>query len=236
MRSLIGIPPCLDDGGRWRAGRHTHYIDAAYAAQVESCGGAAVYLPPAEKPEEQLAHLDGLLIPGGGDFEPPRAYPSGVHFDLVPAAQLRCDRRLLAAALERELPLLAVCYGMQLLVEHCGGQLLYDLAQDRPELGRHHLDEPDARHGLEVEPATQLWRTLGPQPQGVNSRHHQGIADAGPRLRVCGRADDGLIEAVELPGSAFCLGLQWHPERMGADHAERLFRSFVRACDERRRP
>ncbi len=234
MRSLIGIPPCLDDAERWRPGRPYHYIDAAYAACVESCGGAAVYLPLCEKPEEQLEHLDGLLIPGGGDFAPPRAYPPELHFDLVPARQLACDRRLLAGALERELPVFGICYGMQLLVDHCGGELIYDLPHDRPELGAHRLAEPEARHGLALEPGSRLWRALGAQPLGVNSRHHQGVADAGPTLRVCARADDGLVEAVELPGTGFCLGVQWHPERMGGEHAENLFRAFVRACDDRR--
>jgi putative glutamine amidotransferase len=235
MRSLIGIPPCLDDRGRWRAGRVTHYADAAYAACVESCGGAAVYLPPGEKPEAQLEHLDGLLIPGGGDFAPPRAYPPAVRFDLVPETQLACDRRLLAGALERELPVLAICYGMQLLVLHCGGSLHYDLASDRPGSGEHRLPEPDARHGLALEPGTRIRHALGTGSLGVNSSHHQGVAEAGPSLRVGARADDGLIEAVELPGASWCVGVQWHPERMRGGHAERLFESFVRACDERRR-
>jgi putative glutamine amidotransferase len=234
MRPLIGIPPALDDGGRWRAGRTYHYIDAAYAACIESCGGAAVYLPLPETSDYPLDRIDGLLIPGGGDFAPPQPYPSGVRFDRVPDAQRAGDERLLAGALECELPVLAICYGMQLLTLHCGGTLIYDLETERPELADHRIADPRARHALAVEAGSALWRAIGSQPEGVNSRHHQAVASAGPRLAVSARAGDGLIEAVELPGAAFCIGVQWHPESLGGAHAKGLFGSFVRACGERR--
>jgi putative glutamine amidotransferase len=234
MRPLIGIPPLLDDGGRWRAGRTYHYIDAAYAACIESCGGAALYLPLADKPDDQLDRIDGLLIPGGGDFAPPEPYPPQVSFDLVSPTQRAGDERLLAGALERNLPVLGICYGMQLLTLHCGGSLIYDLGTERPGLSNHRITSEAERHPLEITPNTVLWSALGAQPEGVNSRHHQGIAEAGPALAVSARAGDGLIEGVELPGATFCVGVQWHPESMGRAHAKLLFEHFVRACGERR--
>ncbi len=233
MRPLIGIPLCLDDRGRWRSGRDYHYIDSAYARAVESCGGDAVYLPLREDPAALVDRIDGLLLPGGGDFPPERSYPESVRFDATPPGQLEFDRRLLHRARERSVPLLGICYGMQLLVLERGGSLLYDIATDRPEAGPHQLGGGDGRHGLRVEPGTRLASLLGEAPEPVNSLHHQGVAKPGSGLRICARADDGVIEAVEAEDGAFCVGVQWHPEKMSGPHRERLFRAFVESCAHR---
>ena len=81
MGPLIGIPPCLDERGRWRRGRSYHYLDCAYADAVAEAGGTPVYLPQQDDPSALAGRLDGLLLPGGGDFPPPRPYPDGVDFD-----------------------------------------------------------------------------------------------------------------------------------------------------------
>ena len=230
MRPLIGIPPCLDERGRWRPTREYHYADAAYARAVAEAGGIPVYLPQQEDVAALADRLDGLLLPGGGDFAPDRAYPSGVSFDLVPARQLAFDRALLAAALERDRPVLGICYGMQLLALHCDGALHFDVATDVPGAAEHHFGDPAARHAIRVESASQLRGVLGAEEVAVNSRHHQAVADAG-RARVAARSADGIVEAVELPGARFALGVQWHPESLDARHREQLFGAFVRACD-----
>ena len=92
MRPLIGIPPCLDDRGRWRKGRDYHYVDAAYARAIAEVGGSAVYLPQEGSPALAVWHLDGLLLPGGDDLAPPAPYPDSVHFDPAPPTQLQFDR------------------------------------------------------------------------------------------------------------------------------------------------
>jgi len=230
MRPLIGIPPCLDDRGRWKPGREYQYIDIAYARAVEAHGGNAVYLPLQQEAAPLLRRIDGLLLPGGDDFPPPRTYPEHVAFEPTPPRQIDFDRRLLGQALESDLPVLAICYGMQLLALHCGGRLLYHIPTDRPEAGLHQLPEADGRHALRVETGTRLADALGRAPEPVNSLHHQGVAEPGDGLRVCAVADDGLIEAIERAGARFCIGVQWHPEKMTGPHRDRLFAAFVSAC------
>ena len=230
MRPLIGIPLCLDDRGRWNPGRRYHYIDSAYAEAVEACGGDAVYLPMQARADALTERVDGLLLPGGDDFLPARVYPEDVAFRPAPRAQIEFDGELLARSLERKLPVLAVCYGMQLLAVQHGGALHYDIPTDLPQAGPHRLPESDGRHPLRVEAGTQLAAALGDAPEPVNSLHHQGVADPGSGLRVCARADDGVIEAIERVDAAFCIGVQWHPEKLSGPHRERLFGSFVAAC------
>lgn len=230
MRPLIGIPPCLDERGRWRPGREYQYLDAAYARAVADAGGVPVYLPLHADVEQLLPRIDGLLLPGGGDLPPEIPYPAPVGFDPVPPPQLAFDRQLLGSALAGDLPVLAICYGMQLLALHCGARLYYDLATDLPEAKPHRLPEPHGRHGLRVEAGTRLALALGDAEPVVNSLHHQGVAEAAAPLRVSARADDGLIEAIEHVQQRFCVGVQWHPEKLQGPHRERLFGAFVAAC------
>ncbi len=231
MRPLIGIPPCLDDRGRWRKGRDYHYVDAAYARAIAEVGGSAVYLPQEGSPALAVWHLDGLLLPGGDDLAPPAPYPDSVHFDPAPPTQLQFDRELLAGALTREIPVLAICYGMQLLGQAFGGALHYDLPTDLPEAASHQLAEATGRHPISIEPDSRLAR-LWLEPR-VNSLHHQALETPG-RCRVVARAEDGVIEAIEGPNPGFVLGVQWHPEKHDAPARSALFRSFVEACAERR--
>jgi putative glutamine amidotransferase len=230
VRPLIGIPPVHDDRGRLSPGRTISILDVRYARAVESMGAMPVYLPLQQHEGPLVDRLDGLLVPGGGDFLPERSYPPGVEFDATSPAQLDFDARLLARALERGIPVLGVCYGMQLLAVHHGGSLHYDIATDLPGARAHRLPEPEGRHPLALERGTRLAEILDGEGGAVNSRHHQAVARAGRGLRVCARAEDGVIEAVERVDGPFCIGVQWHPERMEDGHRERLFGAFVRAC------
>jgi putative glutamine amidotransferase len=233
MRPLIGILQCLDDRGRWRAGRDTQYLDCTYARAVDAAGGTPVYVAIQRDVEPVADRMDGLLLPGGDDFLPRDPYPEGVRFDAASPAQLDFDNRMIAAAAQRSRPLLAICYGMQLLALSRGGTLHYDIPTDLPAAGNHKLPERDGRHPIRVLPGSRLAEILGPSPGAVNSRHHQGVAEPGSGLRVSARADDGVIEAVEGEAGTFCVGVQWHPEKMEGPHRDRLFAAFVAACRER---
>lgn len=231
------MPPCLDERGRWKPGREYHYLDAAYAAALSEAGADAIVLPAQAEPRGLVARLDGLLLPGGDDLMPDAPYPPDVHFDPVPARQIDFDRRLLAEALRRDLPVLCICYGMQILALHADGRLDYDLPTDRPGAGEHRLPEPEGRHPLEIAPGSRLAAVLGARQASVNSLHHQGVSAAGRAVAVAW-TPDRLIEAIEIPEARFALGVQWHPEKMEALHRRRVFGAFVEACREHsdRRP
>jgi putative glutamine amidotransferase len=231
MRPLIGIPQCLDDRGRWKRSRDYHYLDAAYARAIDAAGATPVYLPIQRDTTALIARIDGLLLPGGDDLLPERAYPEHVQFDAAADAQLAFDRQLLATALDRSTPILAICYGMQLLALQCGGALHYDIPTDLPSAEAHQLDERDGRHPVEIENGTRLAAILGDRTIAVNSLHHQAVADPGD-LQVSARSADGLIEAVEAAGKNFVLGVQWHPEKIFDGNGGELFGAFTTACQE----
>jgi putative glutamine amidotransferase len=138
------------------------------------------------------------------------------------------DFELVGAAREVGLPVLGICYGMQLLCLAEGGELLQHLPEDRPGAQPH---AGDAVHDVAVGPGTKLEGALGVERLPVISRHHQAVLDAGPGLEVSARDDEGLIEAVEKPAHPFYIGVQWHPELSPASSPHgRLFRALVAAA------
>jgi putative glutamine amidotransferase len=227
MRPRVGLPLCLDDRGRWRADREYHYVDAAYARALDAAGAVPVYLPEGSRPDEALEGVDGLLLPGGDDLLPPPPAEPPAGLDPAPARQVSFDRGLLSRALESGLPVLGICYGLQLLALERGGTLVY-------ELGGHKLDESDGRHAVQVETGSTLAAILEGERFDVNSLHRQAVDAPGQAMQVCARAEDGVVEAIETTGEGFCVGVQWHPEKLDAGSSRRLFDAFVRACRERR--
>jgi len=230
MPPLIGISLCLDASGRFRRGRRYHYIDERYADAVVEAGGVPAYLPIQARPEGIADRIDGLLIPGGDDLLPETPYPEEIRFEAAPSEQIEFDRALLARALARGIPVLGICYGMQILALHHRGSLHYHIPLDIPGATEHQLPENEGRHPIRVGPGTLLEAVIGAHPDPVNSSHHQAVARAGEGLRVSGRAPDGVIEAIEAEGERFCLGVQWHPERVPGGQRARLFGAFVSAC------
>ncbi|HXZ85175.1 MAG TPA: gamma-glutamyl-gamma-aminobutyrate hydrolase family protein [Myxococcota bacterium] len=229
MTPTVGLPLCLDEQERWKPGRSYHYVDAAYARAIERAGGVALYLPLQDDPQGLVARIDALLVPGGDDLLPPQPYPAHVRFDPVPPRQLAFDTALLAAALARGIPVLGICYGMQLLALARGGRLHYDLATDVPGAVAHRLGACET-HPVLVEPGSRLAAITGARELRVSSRHHQAVSEPGSGLRVCARAADGVIEAIEAE-DGFQLGVQWHPEGQDDAESEALFRAFVAAAE-----
>ena len=236
-RPTIGMPTCLDDRERWRAGRAYSYMDRAYADAVDAAGGAPLQLPIQRDAAARVAGIDALLLPGGDDFLPEgrsaERYPPELPFDPVPAEQLAFDRALLAAALARGIPVLGICYGMQLLALEAGGALHYHLPRDLPDAGVHTLPERDGRHAIAIDPESRLARIVGAAHAEVNSLHHQAVRDPGRGLRAVARGSDGVVEALERDRgqtdaeSALVLGVQWHPEKLEGPAGASLFEELV---------
>lgn len=231
FRPKIGISLTLDDRERWREGRAYHYIDRSYADAVDEAGGSALQLPIQADPATLVDSLDGLLIPGGNDFPTTEPLPDGVTLDIVAPEQLAFDEALILAASERSIPILGICYGMQLIARMRNGVLDCHLPSHRPKLDCHRLS-PDARHPIRIEPDSSLAGILGSETCEVNSLHLQAVRQVGPMHRAVAFSQDGVIEAIERPITSpeiWELGVQWHPEKMAESSSQRIFHAFVDA-------
>ncbi len=233
-RPQIGIPLSLDDRGRWREGRSYQYIDRSYADAVGRAGARVVHLPIQSDPDRLVEGIDGLLIPGGDDFPSEVELAESASADLhpVPPEQLAFDEALFRAAARRSIPILGICYGMQLMARARRGSLDAHLPSQRPLAEPHQLPAQD-RHPISIEPDSQLARIIGSETTRVNSLHQQAVSRVGPSHRVVATSPDGIIEAIEtsiVDGRRWEIGVQWHPEKMAATSSDRLFRAFVEAC------
>src|SRR5438094_3145740 len=207
-------------------------IPADYVHAVEQAGGRALLVPPsAEGIDETLDALDGLVFSGGSDLDP-ELYGQEAHertTGVMPGRD-RAEVALLTAALERDMPVLAVCRGSQVLNVALGG----DLVQHLPEVvgDDKHKVVPGvfAEHEVEVRPDSVLGSLIGDRAP-VKSHHHQGFGRLGDRLRPVAQAEDGTVEAVEDPERRFAVGVLWHPE---AGEDARLFEELVRQAADYR--
>jgi len=200
-------------------------IPAAYVRAVEAAGGRALLVPPSmEGIDETLDALDGLLFSGGSDLDP-EIYGQQAHAEtdgVVPERD-RAEIALLQAALERDMPVLAVCRGSQVLNVARGGDLVQHLPEVVGDEKHKHTPGVFADHDVDLVSGTRVQRILGDHAP-VKSHHHQGYGQLGAGLRESARADDGTIEALEDPSQRFALGVLWHPEA-GEDFA--LFEALV---------
>lgn len=209
-----------------------------YAEAVLRGGGIPVVVPPVGGPADLralLARVDGLVLTGGDDFETERLGLGPTHPRAVPTPAVKqdFDLELCRAALEADVPVLGICYGMQCLSLATGGRLHQHLPDDLPGSQEH---TGGVEHEVEVEAGSKLAGLLGVPRLPVVSRHHQALSDPGADWRVTGRDGEGLIEAVEHPDREFAIGVQWHPELSpaGSPH-DGLFRGLVTTASVRAR-
>ncbi|HEY2995020.1 MAG TPA: gamma-glutamyl-gamma-aminobutyrate hydrolase family protein [Methylomirabilota bacterium] len=221
------------------------YVNIAYIRAVQDAGGIPLLLPPHLTAPVQAAlweRLDGLVLTGGGDIDPAR-FGQARHpkTDDVAPARDELELGLTRRALDEDVPLFAICRGIQVLNVALGGTLVQDLPSERPSSIAHSQREPrhESTHAVKVMgEGTRLGRVLGSLEVSVNSMHHQAIDRLGFGLREVAWSPDGVIEGVELPGDDhFVLGVQWHPEELvGHDQAARnLFTALVEAARQQRR-
>jgi putative glutamine amidotransferase len=228
---LIGIT--VGDGDS--RGRHGLRVD--YVRSVEQAGGVPVALPPAAAHAALLlaGRLDGLVLSGGGDLDPAHfGAPRHPRLGRVDARRDAFELALVRAALERDLPLLAICRGQQLLNVARGGTLLQDIPSELEGAGEHDGKRPRSRcsHDVQLLPHSRLRSILGRDTLAVNSFHHQAVDRLGDGVHVSARCPaDGVIEAVEMPSQRFVVGVQWHPELMPHSSVQMsFFRALVTAC------
>jgi putative glutamine amidotransferase len=226
VKPVIGITAYAEPNVRWGVWEvPAAVIPLAYVHQVEAAGGRALLVPPSEEAiGETLDALDGLLFSGGSDIDPVE-YGHDAHPEttgLRPERD-RAELALLSAALERDLPVLAVCRGSQVLNVARGGNLVQHLPDVVGHEQHKHTPGVFADHEVEVKQDSRLGSLLGERAP-VKSHHHQGFGRVGEGLIETAWAEDGTIEAVEDPDKRFVLGVLWHPEE-GEDEA--LFRELV---------
>ncbi|MEO5338766.1 MAG: gamma-glutamyl-gamma-aminobutyrate hydrolase family protein [Magnetospirillum sp. WYHS-4] len=217
----------------WYALRQ-NYCDAVVAA-----GGVPLPLP--HEPELVTAYLDlidGLLVTGGHfDVDPALFGDAAVHATVkLKQRRTAFELAIVKGALERDLPVLGICGGQQLLHVVLGGRLIQHIPDTVPGCLAHEQPNPrdEPGHTVAVVPGTLLHRLVGVDSLAVNSAHHQAAADEPAGVVVNARASDGVIEGMEAPAYRFCLGVQWHPEFFISDGDRRLFEAVIQTARESR--
>ena len=194
-----------------------------YAQAVSRAGGLPILLPhETAHVEAYLARIDGLIVTGGAFDVDPALFGAAERHATVNLKEGRTafELAIVRGALQRDMPLLGICGGQQLLHVVLGGTLIQHIPDPRTEAG----------HAVDIVAGTLLHRIVGADRMAVNSAHHQAAADEPAGVVVNARAPDGVIEGIEAPGRRFCLGVQWHPEYSIGPGDDRILAAFVAAC------
>lgn len=207
------------------------YMKSKYIASLHRAGAEICWVSMKDpKLEEIVRSCDGLLLPGGDDIDPsrygqPRSEKCGVSSHLRDEAEWR----MLTAFLPTEKPILCICRGVQFLNVFFGGTLHQDIPNHSDFKSR-----GTGCHDVTLVPGTKTAALWDSEKIFVNSLHHQAADAIAPGLTVSALAEDGTVEALELPSHPFCIGLQWHPEHLSRSRKDQqaLFDTFVRLCRE----
>lgn len=206
-----------------------------YCAAVVRAGGLPLLLPhETGQAEAYLDRLDGLVLTGGAFDVDPALFGAGARHATVTLKERRTDFELAVTrgALDRDLPLLGICGGQQLLNVTLGGSLIQHIPDEVEGALAHEQPNPRDQpgHSVAVSPGSLLHRICGCEALAVNSAHHQAAKTPGPGATVNAVAPDGVIEGIEVPGQRFCLGVQWHPEYAVSAGDEAIFDAFIAAA------
>lgn len=235
-------PPLIGITMRIETTTDRFYLSRHYSEAVAAAGGAPVHLsliPDAEYVESVVEQLDGLLLPGSDSDMDPQLYGQQPHRGLgaVHPIKDQTDLLAIAAADRKRIPIFAICFGMQVLNVARGGTLIQDIGSQRPDAIKHEQGVPRDRpsHTVKISAGSIIEEVAGLQSFSVNSHHHQVVDTLGENLVATAWSADGLIEALEYPGTdRFILGVQWHPE-LGWEKdlvSRNLFERFVKEAYE----
>lgn len=236
MKPLIGITMSRIEAGRYEYRSELAVLPQPYIDAVAAGGGTPLVIPNVpESVPDLLQLLAGIILIGGPDITPSLYTHEPVHprtYGLHPVRE-QLELALTRAALERELPILGICRGIQVLNVALGGTLVQDLPDQWPNALTHSPTAGETvRHPVTISPNSRLARIVGATTIDANSWHHQAVKEIAPSLTVTAHAPDGVIEAVEGRDWPFVIGVQWHPELLAAEeevHAA-LFRALVEAA------
>ena len=215
-----------------------HNLGDSYVQAVERAGGIPLIIPNFTDAREMLdlVHkIDGLLISGGTDVDS-KLFGERAITEVTPFCPRRdtTEAELIRAAIrDTDIPVLGICRGEQMLNIAMGGTIIQDLkAEGLPEHRMSMYERDDPSHKIKVVPGTRLYSILGSETVWVNSYHHQAVRKIAPGFIKTAEADpDGVIEAIEMPGERFIVGVQWHPEGLiHNDEHQAIFRAFVEAA------
>ncbi len=235
-KPMIGVTPLYDEG------RESYWMLPGYMKGIEEAGGIPVMLPLNSEPDvinSFAAAFDGFLFTGGPDVSPEIYGEKPEAFCGKPCVERDCMEELLfRRVLQLDKPALGICRGLQLFNALLGGALYQDIpSQLSTDTQISHSQKPPYDkpvHTVTIERGSPLYKLLEVDSMAVNSYHHQGIKRLSSQLKAAAEADDGMIEAVYMPGKKFVWAVQWHPEFIykADDRNLQLFKEFVRACGE----
>ncbi len=233
-RPLIGVTLDSEQPGGYSA-YPWYALRANYAAALAGAGGLPIALPhdPALA-EAYLDRIDALVVTGGAFDVDPSLYGGGARHATVTLKEGRtaAELALVRGALARDLPVLGICGGQQLLAVALGGTLIQHIPDTVPDALEHEQPNPrhESGHRVAVVLGSLLHRIVGAETMRVNSAHHQAVAGPGPTATINARAPDGVIEGIEDARYRFCLGVQWHPEFLIDAGDRRIMDALVAAA------
>jgi len=216
-----------------------HFLNARYTRAVSAVGGLPWLLPigdDADRVAHYLDRVDGLLLTGCGRHLDPTAYGDTARFelDLVAPCKQRMEFALIDLALRREMPILAICGGMQSINVALGGSLIQRINAEvnNPVAHMQTSKATHTVHDVAVSKGSRLAAITGVETLATNSSHTQSVDCIGDGLVVCATAPDGVVEAIEGTGKGWLVAVQWHPEYLYSDHPAQkaLFPTFLAAC------
>lgn len=231
MKPIIGVTMTTNNG--------QYCINEVYVKSVLQAGGIPVNIPfgTGSCAEQLLEKLDGLLFTGGVDVHPHYFHEEPhIHLGEIMQERDEVEMALLKGAVEKKVPILGICRGIQMLNVAMGGTLYQDIQSQYEQTAILHSQKAarkEPTHYVHIKKESKLYNIIGEEKIRVNSFHHQALKEVPEMFEITARASDNIIEAIELKDYPYCLGVQWHPEEMAVAHddsAKQLFKSFIEAC------